>query len=53
MSRTTGSDEYWLGWDRVGPFLDSIDWSRTPTTTARAWVVVLTFLLTDYRYLYL
>ena len=39
-------------WDRVSPFLDSVDWSD-PEASAQAWVVVLTYLLMDYRYLYL
>ena len=49
-------DEYgrYLGvdWDRVGPFMETIDWSD-PHYTAQAWVVVLAYLLTDHRYLYL
>ena len=49
-------DEYWpyydIDWDRVGPFLDSIDWSD-PHYVAQAWIVVLAYLMTDYRYLYL
>ena len=32
-------------------FLDSLDWSD-PHHAARAWVVVLTYLMSDYRYLY-
>ena len=43
---------YWFDWDRVGPFLDSIDFSD-PHQTAQAWAVVLVYLMTDYRYLYL
>ena len=39
-------------WNRVRPFLDSVDWSD-PEASAQAWVVVLTYLLMDYRYLYL
>ena len=42
---------YWFG-NHVGPFLDSIDFSD-PHQTAQAWVVVLAYLMTDYRYLYL
>ena len=38
--------------DRVRAFMDGIDWSD-PHHTAQAWVVVLAYLLTDYRYLYL
>ena len=45
--------EYWgIDWDHVGPFLDSIDWSD-PHHAAQSWVVVLAYLMTDYRYLYL
>ena len=43
---------YDYDWDRVQPFIDSLDWSD-PHHAARAWVVVLTYLLADYRYLYL
>ena len=39
-------------WGRIDPFLDSVDWSD-PVASAQAWVVVLTYLLMDYRYLYL
>ena len=39
-------------WDRVDPFLDGIDWSD-PHHAAQAWIVVLAYLMTDYRYLYL
>ena len=43
----------WYGYDdRVQRYLDSLDWSD-PHHAARAWVVVLTFLMSDYRYLYL
>ena len=44
----------WVGfdWDRVDAFLDSIDFSD-PHHTAQAWVVVLAYLMMDYRYLYL
>ena len=37
---------------RVDDFMDSIDWSD-PYHAAQAWAVVLAYLLTDYRYLYL
>ena len=37
---------------RVGDFMHSIDW-RDPHYAAQAWAVVLAYLLTDYRYLYL
>ena len=43
---------YVIDWDRVNRFLDRFDWSD-PHYTARAWVVVLAYLLMDYRYLYL
>ena len=43
---------YEFDYDRVDPFLESVDWSD-PHHAARAWVVVLTYLLMDYRYLYL
>ena len=44
----------WYDYDhpRVQRFLDRRDWSD-PHHAARAWVVVLTFLMSDYRYLYL
>ena len=32
--------------------MDGVDWSD-PYHTAQAWVVVLAYLLMDYRYLYL
>ena len=37
---------------RVGDFMRSIDWSD-PHYAAQAWAVVLAYLMTDYRYLYL
>ena len=37
---------------RVEDFMDGIDWSD-PRYAAQAWAVVLAYLLTDYRYLYL
>ena len=43
---------YAIDWDRVGPFMDGLDWSD-PHYTARAWVGVLAYMLMDYRYLYL
>ena len=43
---------YGIDWDRVNPFLDGIDWSD-PHHAAQAWVVVLAYLMTDYRYVYL
>ena len=51
-------DEHWpqphydFDWDRIGPFLDGIDWSD-PHYVAQAWVAVLAYLMMDYRYLYL
>ena len=44
----------WYEYDhpRVRRFLDRQDWSD-PHHVARAWVVVLSFLMSDYRYLYL
>ena len=46
--------EYWeqWDWDRAGAFVRDHDLSD-PLGAARAWVVVLAYLLTDYRYLYL
>ena len=43
---------YGFDWDRVGVFVNGVDWSD-PYRTAQAWVVVLAYLLMDYRYLYL
>ena len=43
---------YEIDFDRVGAFYETIDWSD-PHHTAQAWVVVLAYLLGDYRYLYL
>ena len=43
---------YGFDWSRVGPFMDSVDFSD-PHQSAQAWVVVLAYLMTDYRYLYL
>ena len=43
---------YWFDWDRVSRFVDGIDFSD-PHQTVQAWVVVLAYLMTDYRYLYL
>ena len=37
-------------WDRVQPYIESVDWSD-PHHAARAWVVVLAYILMDYRYL--
>ena len=43
---------YWFDWDRVSRFMGGIDFSD-PHQTVQAWVVVLAYLMTDYRYLYL
>ena len=43
---------YGFDYDRLGPFLDGIDWSD-PHHAAQAWTMVLAYLLGDYRYLYL
>ena len=49
-------DDGWRGYefdqDRVDTFMDRVDWSD-PRYSAQAWVVVLAYLLTDSRYLYL
>ena len=47
-----GWRKYGFDWDRVRRFMDGVDWSD-PYHTAQAWVVVLAYLLMDYRYLYL
>ena len=39
-------------WDRLNEFVNARDWSDFHHT-ARAWTVVLAYLLMDYRYLYL
>ena len=41
-----------LDWDRVNDYMDGTDWSD-PYHAAQAWVMVLAYLLMDYRYLYL
>ena len=43
---------YDFDWDRIHPFLDDVNFSD-PHATARAWKVVLAYLMMDYRYLYL
>ena len=45
---------YRLGWDwdRIDAFFDTHDWSD-PQAVARTWIVVLAYLMMDYRYLYL
>ena len=51
-----GEDEWGpyhdFDWDRIEDFLDGIDFSD-PSYVAQTWVVVLTAMLMDYRYLYL
>ena len=47
-----GYMHYAHDWDRIGAFREEVDWSDT-RNVARTWVVVLAYLLTDYRYLYL
>ena len=43
---------YEYDWERRDAFLEDIDFSD-PHATARAWKVVLAYLMMDYRYLYL
>ena len=43
---------YNVDWDVLGDFFNGRDWSD-PYHTAQAWVVVMAYLLMDYRYLYL
>ena len=43
---------YLLDWDRVDAFMRDVDFSD-PHATARAWKVVLAYLMMDDRYLYL
>ena len=47
-----GGRWYEHDWDRVAPFMDKVDFSD-PHAVARAWKVVLAYLMMDYRYLYL
>ncbi len=47
-----GDRWYEFDWDRIEGFMDGIDFSD-PHHTAQAWVVVLTAMMMDYRYLYL
>ena len=47
-----GWRSYELDWHRVNDFMNGIDFSD-PFGTAQAWVVVLAYILMDYRYLYL
>ena len=48
----SGWRRYDFDWDRVNTFMDGVDFAD-PHQTAQAWVVVLAYLLMDYRYLYL
>ena len=43
---------YEFDWERVDAFMQDVDFSD-PHATAQAWVVVLTAMLMDHRYLYL
>ena len=45
---------YWesYDWDRVHEYFSGLDTSD-PNGVARAWVVVLAYLMSDYRYLHL
>ena len=49
-----GEDEYgrWYDWDNdlIDAFMDGIDWSDDQYA-AQTWLVVLAYLMTDYRYL--
>ena len=47
-----GGRWYDYDWDRVNGFMDGIDWSDHHYT-AQTWMVVLAYLMMDYRYLYL
>ena len=50
-----GYSHYNFNWDRVGEILDEVDWwgQGRQNPVVRTWVVVLTYFLTDYRYLFL
>ena len=50
--RETERGGYYRFSDRAKDFMDGVDWSD-PHYAAQAWAVVLAYLLTDYRYLYL
>ena len=43
---------YEFDWDHVNEFMTATNWSD-PHHAAQAWIVVLSYLLMDYRYLYL
>ena len=47
-----GNRWYNFDWERINAFMDDTDLSD-PHAAAQAWVVVLTAMLMDYRYLYL
>ena len=47
-----GNWSYGYDWGRVDDFMDGIDWSD-PHYVAQTWMVVLAYLMMDYRYLYL
>ena len=48
-----GEYYYDWDWDRVNEFIYGQTDTRDPAGVARTWVVVLAYLLSDYRYLYL
>ena len=50
-----GYSYYDFNWDRVDEILHEVDWwgQHNDNPVVRAWVVVLTYFLTDYRYLFL
>ena len=55
LVRGEGNRGWWrheFDWDRLHDFFDDLDLSD-PHHTAQAWVVVLTAMMMDYRYLYL
>ena len=54
LQRVDSWGEPWheFDWDRVNDFLEGIDFSD-PHHAAQAWVVVVTAMMMDYRYLYL
>ncbi len=44
--------DYGFDWDRVNEIQDEFDWDRRHPVV-RAWIVVVSYFLTDYRYLFL
>ena len=52
--RENESGDVWydFDWDRINDFMDGVD-QADPQAVAQTWVVVLAYLLMDYRYLYL